>query len=135
MEILSQVPHYTWVGVYLLDGDELVLGPWRGPEATEHTRIRIGEGICGLAARTAKTVNVADVNEDPRYLACFASTRSELVVPIFDRDGGVAGEIDIDSDTRGAFTQADESVIERVARLLTPFFDEREVAKKWAGVN
>lgn len=116
--ILNQVfPHYTWVGIYVLEGEELVLRAWTGPEATEHVRIPIGMGICGLAARTGKTVNVPDVNADPRYLACFASTRSEIVVPIMDEDG-VYGEIDIDSDQPAAFTEDDERFLRAVARRL-----------------
>jgi putative methionine-R-sulfoxide reductase with GAF domain len=74
--------HYSWVGIYLVEGDDLVLGPWKGPEATEHVRIPIGQGICGAAAASGQTEVVDDVNADPRYLACFPSTRSEIVVPI-----------------------------------------------------
>jgi GAF domain-containing protein len=136
VDVLTQVAHYNWVGIYLLDGDTLVLGPFRGAE-TEHVRIPIGQGICGLAARTAATVNVPDVNQDSRYLACFLSTRSELVVPIFDPDGKVVGEIDNDSDTVNAFTQVDESVVERIARLLTPFFaaTPEAASERFIGTN
>lgn len=136
VDSLAQVAHYNWVGIYLLDGDTLVLGPFRGAE-TEHVRIPIGQGICGLAARTAQTVNVPDVNNDSRYLACFLNTRSELVVPIFDPHGKVVGEIDIDSDTKNAFTQVDESVVERVARLLTPFFaaTPETASERFLGTN
>ena len=114
----DRFPHYSWVGVYLVDGDELVLGPWRGPQATEHTRIPIGQGICGAAAATGRTEVVDDVNADDRYLACFVSTRSEIVVPItyWDR---VVGEIDIDSDTPAAFGAADRAFLERVATLVS----------------
>ncbi|HVL88322.1 MAG TPA: GAF domain-containing protein [Candidatus Thermoplasmatota archaeon] len=110
-------PHYNWVGVYMVEGQELVLSGWDGPQATEHTRIPIGQGICGLAARTGKTVNVPDVNADPGYLACFLSTRSELVVPIF-LDGKVVGEIDVDSDRPGAFGPDDEAFVAEFAKLL-----------------
>jgi L-methionine (R)-S-oxide reductase len=109
---------FNWVGVYWVEGQELVLKSWVGPEATEHVRIPIGMGICGLAARTGSTVNVGDVNADPRYLACFANTRSELVVPIKAANGKVLGEIDIDSDTKGEFPPADVALVERVAQLI-----------------
>ena len=59
--------HYSWVGIYVVEGDDLVLGPWKGPEATEHVRIPVGEGICGAAAATGETEVVGDVNADPRY--------------------------------------------------------------------
>ena len=94
--------HYSWVGIYLVEGDDLVLGPWKGPQATEHVRIPIGQGICGAAAASGETEIVDDVNTDERYLACFVSTRSEIVVPIA-YEGRVVGEIDIDSDVPGAF--------------------------------
>jgi L-methionine (R)-S-oxide reductase len=110
--------HYSWVGIYLVEGDELVLGPWKGPEATEHVRIPIGQGICGAAAATGVTEIVDDVNADERYLACFPSTRSEIVVPI-SYEGRVVGEIDIDSDRPAAFRQDDQEFLERVARLVS----------------
>jgi GAF domain-containing protein len=114
----AEVPHFHWVGVYMIeDGDTLVLKAWDGPAATEHVRIPIGQGICGLAAREARTVVVDDVNKDPRYLACFLQTRSEIVVPVFS-EGRVVGEIDIDSDRPAAFTEADRTLLESVADLL-----------------
>ncbi len=115
----DRVEHYSWVGIYLVDGDDLVLGPWRGPQATEHVRIPVGQGVCGAAAASGETEVVDDVNADPRYLACFPSTRSEIVVPIA-RDGRVVGEIDIDSDRPAAFGAADRELLERVAGLIAP---------------
>jgi GAF domain-containing protein len=111
--------HYSWVGIYLVEGGELALGPWRGPEATEHVRIPVGQGICGAAAASGRTEIVDDVNADPRYLACFPSTRSEIVVPIAFQ-GHVVGEIDIDSDEPAAFGEADRAFLERVATLISP---------------
>lgn len=113
----GNIAHYNWVGVYMLEGDELVLKAWDGPEATQHTRIPIGKGICGLAAREKRTVIVGNVTADPRYLACFPYTQSEIVVPIF-KDSTVIGEIDIDSDTLNAFAEKDREFLERVAALL-----------------
>jgi L-methionine (R)-S-oxide reductase len=111
--------HYSWVGIYLVEGDELVLGPWKGPQATEHVRIPIGQGICGAAAESGQTELVDDVNADERYLACFPSTRSEIVVPIA-YEGRVVGEIDIDSDRPAAFDAEDREFLERVALLISP---------------
>jgi GAF domain-containing protein len=116
----EQVEHHSWVGIYLVDGDELVLGPWRGPEATEHVRIPVGEGVCGAAAASGATEIVDDVNADPRYLACFPSTRSEIVVPIF-HEGRVVGEIDIDSDRPAAFGEDDREALERIALQIGPY--------------
>jgi putative methionine-R-sulfoxide reductase with GAF domain len=111
--------HYSWVGIYLVEADDLVLGPWKGPHATEHVRIPVGQGVCGAAAASGETEIVDDVNADERYLACFPSTRSEIVVPIV-YDGQVVGEIDIDSDTPAAFGQEDKTLLERVAILISP---------------
>lgn len=113
----DRVEHYSWVGIYVVEGDDLVLGPWRGPQATEHVRIPVGQGVCGAAAASGETEVVDDVSADPRYLACFPSTRSEIVVPIA-RDGRVVGEIDIDSDRPAAFGEADRELLERVAGLI-----------------
>ena len=93
------IPHYTWVGIYLIDGDELVLGPFLG-KPSPHTRIPLGRGICGAAATEKATIIVDDVNADPRYLACSIETKSEIVVPIMN-GAEVLGEIDIDSDQPG----------------------------------
>jgi L-methionine (R)-S-oxide reductase len=111
-----QVPHYTWVGIYLLEGDELVLGPYLG-KPSPHTRIPLGRGICGAAATEKATIIVDDVNADPRYLACSIETKSEIVVPIMQGDT-VVGEIDIDSDQPAAFGEDDRMLLEEVAALL-----------------
>lgn len=106
-------PHFTWTGIYLLEGDTLVLHNQVGAP-TPHERIPLGKGICGLAAREDRTVVVADVTRDPRFLACSLSTRSEIVVPI-RREGMVRGEIDVDSDTPDAFGDGDRRLLEAVA--------------------
>jgi len=105
---------YSWVGIYIVHGDTLVLGPWQGKQATEHIQIPIGSGVCGSAAKSGKTDLVSDVNKDDRYLACFVSTRSEIVVPI-KKKGKVIGEIDIDSDVPNAFNNKDVIFLEKIA--------------------
>ncbi|HXG55538.1 MAG TPA: GAF domain-containing protein [Vicinamibacterales bacterium] len=112
----DRIVDYTWVGIYLVDGDELVLGPFRG-KPSPHTRIPLGRGICGAAATEKATIIVDDVNADPRYLACSIETKSEIVVPIMDGDR-VLGEIDIDGDRIAAFTSDDRELLERVAGLI-----------------
>ncbi len=112
----EQMPDYSWVGIYTLQGDELMLGPYRG-KPSPHTRIPLNQGICGAAASTKETIIVDDVDADPRYLACSLETRSEIVVPIV-RGADVLGEIDIDSDKKAAFGSADRELLEAVAALL-----------------
>ena len=111
----SSVPTYTWVGIYAVEGNDLVLDAWSGPSATEHTRIPIGKGVCGFAAKAGRTEIVSDVAKDPRYLQCFLSTKAEIVVPILNQ-GKVVGEIDIDSDQLDAFSSVDKEFLEAVAR-------------------
>lgn len=111
----SDVPSYSWVGIYVVEGSDLVLDSWSGPSATDHTRIPVGKGVCGFAAKAGKTEIVSDVSKDPRYLQCFLSTKSEIVVPITS-GGKVVGEIDIDSDHLDAFTSVDREFLEAVAR-------------------
>jgi L-methionine (R)-S-oxide reductase len=115
-DLKAQLPHYTWVGIYLLEGQELVLGPFLG-KPSPHTRIPLNRGICGAAASQQQTIIVDDVNRDPRYLACSLETKSEIVVPIM-RDGQVLGEIDIDSDRPAAFGADDQNLLETVALAL-----------------
>jgi len=111
---------YSWVGIYILRDDMLVLGPWRGEQATEHTEIPVGRGVCGSAAKSGKTEIVPDVSVDKRYLSCFVSTKSEIVVPI-KKDDLVVGEIDIDSDAIDAFSKKDAVFLERIASILSAF--------------
>ena len=114
----DRIPDYTWVGIYLMEGNELVLGPYRG-KPSPHTRIPLGRGICGAAATEKQTIIVDDVNADPRYLACSIETKSEIVVPIM-HGSRVLGEIDIDSDRHAAFGGDDRQLLERVAAFLAP---------------
>lgn len=109
---------YSWVGIYIVKGNDLILGSWRGEHATEHTKIPIGKGICGSAAQSGKTELIPDVNKDNRYLACFVSTRSEIVVPI-KKNNGIVGEIDIDSDIPNAFDKQDALFLEKIADMLS----------------
>jgi GAF domain-containing protein len=122
VEILkARVPDYTWVGIYELFGNELVLGPFAG-KPSPHTHIPLGRGICGAAATEKATIIVDDVHSDARYLACSVDTKSEIVVPIM-RGGDVLGEIDIDSDRPSTFGPDDKRMLEAVAMVL---------AEKWA---
>jgi GAF domain-containing protein len=98
--------HFDWVGIYLLQENDLVLEAYAGDEETEHVRIPIGQGICGSAAKEAATIVAPDVSKDAGYLMCFPSTRSEIVVPIKGLNH-VLGEIDIDGSRFAAFNWKD----------------------------
>ena len=110
-------PSWDWSGIYLLVGDTLVLGPATAP--ADHSRIGIGEGVCGTAVAEDKNQLVEDVREVDNYLACSIHTRSEIVVLIRD-NGRIVGQFDIDSDTVGAFTAEDERLLDELADLVAP---------------
>jgi GAF domain-containing protein len=109
-------PLWDWSGIYLLVGDTLVLGPRTAP--ADHSRIAIGEGVCGTAVSEDRNQVVEDVREVENYLACSIHTRSELVVLIRD-SGKIVGEFDIDSDTVGAFGHEDEALLEEMGTLVS----------------
>jgi len=112
---------YDWVGIYLLEGGVLVLHDYIGEE-TEHTRIAVGDGVCGTAVAEDRNLNIADVNAIENYIACSIGTRSEIVVLIRRADGTIAGQLDLDSDTPAAFGEKDEAELEIVARWLGGLF-------------
>ena len=109
-------PLWDWSGIYLLVGDTLVLGPRTAP--ADHSRIGIGEGVCGTAVSENRNQVVEDVRKIENYLACSIHTRSELVVLIRDSDK-IVGEFDIDSDTVGAFTREDEALLDEMGLLIS----------------
>ena len=113
-------PLWDWTGIYLLVDGTLVIGPFAGSETEpEHSRIEVGEGVCGTAVAEDRNQIIEDVRELDNYLACSLSTRSELVVLI--REGGeIVGQFDVDSDERGAFTAQDASLLDELAELIAP---------------
>lgn len=118
MEILHRAhPAFSWTGIYLTEGDALVLSTFQGPP-TPHHRIRIGiEGICGDVASRGESEVIPDVSRDPRYLMCSIEVKSELVVPI-RRGGEILGVIDIDSNELDAFSEEDRREVESIADLV-----------------
>lgn len=110
---------FHWVGVYLLKGDELHVGPYTGPE-TDHLRIPVGRGVCGTAVAENKNQLVDDVSTLGNYLACNLDTRSEIVVLVRNDSGGIIGQIDIDSTRIKAFGPDDEWFLDQVGRIIAP---------------
>ena len=107
---------FFWVGFYRVQGDELVLGPFQGPVAC--TRIARGRGVCGTAWQEDRTLVVPDVDAFPGHIACSSLSRSEIVVPLHDREGRVWGVLDIDSDRPAAFDETDATWLEELCMLL-----------------
>lgn len=118
----DRVRRYTWIGFYRLNGDRLELGPHTDPDHPPHpAAVPPHAGPRGLAAASGATVLVPDLRRDPRWLACPASARAEIVVPI--QDGGfVRGEIDVDSKRVNGFNRDDRRFLETLAERLLPLF-------------
>jgi L-methionine (R)-S-oxide reductase len=112
--------NYNWVGIYLIEGDTLVLHNYIG-KPTDHTHIPIGKGVCGVAVAEKANQIVGDVTKLDNYLACSVETRAEIVV-LIRRGPDILGQIDIDSDLQNAFTEEDEALLNRVADLLSRRF-------------
>jgi GAF domain-containing protein len=115
----KKIGYYNWAGFYLADGNnKLKVGPYIG-EKTEHVEIEFGQGICGQAASTEKTFVIADVSKEDNYLSCSPKTKSEIVVPLFHKNGKIAGEIDIDSHEVNPFDEKDSELLEDICQLIT----------------
>ncbi len=113
---LKEAFGFLWVGFYLVREGQLVLGPFQGPVAC--TRIEFGQGVCGNAYSSRKTLIVPNVNEFPGHIACITRSLSEIVVPMFNDDGSVFGVLDVDSERIDDFTDVDSRALEAIVRLI-----------------
>ncbi|WP_434608702.1 GAF domain-containing protein [Bacillus paranthracis] len=114
--LLSQfLDRVNWVGFYVTEGNQLVLGPFQGMPAC--VRIPFGRGVCGVAAETKTTQLVADVHQFPGHIACDSASNSEIVVPII-KDGNVIGVLDIDSPEKNRFDEVDQRYLEKFVETL-----------------
>ncbi|PFT98486.1 GAF domain-containing protein [Bacillus thuringiensis] len=105
----------NWVGFYVTEGNQLVLGPFQGMPAC--VRIPFGRGVCGVAAETKTTQLVADVHQFPGHIACDSASNSEIVVPIV-KEGAVIGVLDIDSPEKNRFDEVDQCYLEKFVETL-----------------
>jgi GAF domain-containing protein len=114
--------HYFWTGFYLVDKEshvQLVIGPYQGTLGC--LRIDFGKGVCGAAAARGETLIVADVAAFPDHIACDSRSRSEIVVPVRDRDGSLIAVLDVDSTEPGAFSDVDARGLEAIVRRVFAF--------------
>ncbi len=117
--VLHEAFGFWWTGFYLVQGRELVLGPFQGPVAC--TRIPFGRGVCGTAWQQGKTVVVPDVEEFPGHIACSSASRSEIVVPVI-KGKDIVAVLDIDSRELATFDGRDAAGLEAIVALLSPLF-------------
>lgn len=108
----------NWVGFYLADGDELVLGPFQGMPAC--VRIPFGKGVCGTSAQSQRTLRIDDVHSFPGHIACDAASNSEIVIPLIKEDR-VLGVLDIDSPLHKRFNDDDQALLESFCRVLVSY--------------
>ena len=121
-EVHHRHPLSDWTGFYRVVAPELLkIGPYQGGHGC--LVIPFSRGVCGACARSGKVLNVPDVDAFPDHIACASSTRSELVLPVWNGAGRLLGVLDIDSDTPAAFTKADEDWL---VPLLAEVFERAE---------
>jgi len=122
-ELHHAFDHFDWTGFYrAVDDDLLVVGPYQGGHGCQ--RIEFGRGVCGVAAAEKRTIVVDDVDEFPGHIACDASSRSEVVVPVMRSDGSVLAVLDVDSNREAAFDAADVEGLEELCRRLGKRYGE-----------
>ena len=114
--LLHETMGWWWTGFYLVKDGELQLGPFQGPIACY--RIKRGRGVCGTAWAENRTIVVPDVEQFPGHIACSSLSRSEIVVPLHNRDGEVTGVLDIDSKDLATFDETDARWLEEIARII-----------------
>ena len=120
--VYNALPDINWLGIYVMRGEELVLGPFQGNPAC--VRIPIGQGVCGAAARDRKTMRVADVHEFDGHIVCDPASRSEVVVPLV-AGGRLLGVLDIDSPLPARFSEQDQRGVESLCDVFIKSIGDR----------
>lgn len=108
--------NFFWVGFYLVEENQLVLGPFQGPVAC--SRIAFGKGVCGTAWQKQETIIVDNVEQFPGHIACSSLSKSEIVIPIFDSKKHIIAVLDVDSDTYNSFDTDDEKYLKQLLQLI-----------------
>ncbi|WP_026996726.1 GAF domain-containing protein [Flectobacillus major] len=114
--VLREAFGFFWVGFYLKKENQLVLGPFQGPIAC--TRINFNKGVCGHCYTTQQTIIVPDVEAFPGHIACSSASKSEIVLPVFDKNGQVSMVLDVDSDQLNDFSDIDAQGLEKIIGIL-----------------
>ena len=109
-------PHFFWTGFYRMCGDVLIVGPYIGTVGC--LQIELGRGVCGTSAAKRETLIVPDVTKFPGHIACDPNSKSEIVVPVFNRDKHLIAVLDVDSDQLDAFDEEDRAGLEKIVALF-----------------
>ena len=125
--LYNAISDINWLGIYVLRGDELVLGPFQGKPAC--VRLPLGGGVCGNAAKNQKTLRIEDVREFDGHIACDSASRSEIVVPLIS-SGTLLGVLDVDSPGIGRFSEVDQSGIEKLCTTFVEQLGLREMDRR-----
>ncbi len=115
--MIHQTFGFWWTGFYRVIGNELVLAPFQGPMAC--TRIAYGKGVCGTAWQRGESIVVEDVEQFPGHIACSSLSRSEIVVPVKNKDNDIVAVLDIDSEHLATFDEVDRLYLEKITLLLS----------------
>jgi len=122
-ELVRRLGNYRWVGVYDVGLENVSIVAWSGPSAPEHPTFPVSEGLTAAAIREKRTIVVGDVRNDPRYLTAFASTLSEIIVPVFaPGETRVIGTLDVESEQVHAFSARDQQMIEQCTEAALPLW-------------
>jgi L-methionine (R)-S-oxide reductase len=111
-----KMEYYFWTGFYLLDREELIVGPYQGPVAC--IKLKKGTGVCWAGINTGEAVVVPDVHRFPGHIACDSRSNSEIVLPLMDQDGRIVGVLDVDSRDRDSFDEVDAEELEQIMSLI-----------------
>jgi L-methionine (R)-S-oxide reductase len=125
--LYNAISDINWLGIYVLRGDELVLGPFQGKPAC--VRLALGRGVCGNAAKNQQTLRIEDVHEFDGHIACDSASRSEIVVPLIS-SGTLLGVLDVDSPHIGRFSEVDQSGIEKLCTTFVEQLGLREMDRR-----
>jgi putative methionine-R-sulfoxide reductase with GAF domain len=121
--LIRKLGDYRWVGIYDVGAEIVSLIAWDGPGAPENPSFPVNQGLTGAAIAQKRAVVVGDVRNDPRYLAAFGSTLSEMIVPVLSPEGDrVMGTVDVESERAGAFSARDQQMIEQCAQAALPLW-------------
>lgn len=125
--LFAEIPHINWLGIYVLRGNELVLGPFQGNPAC--VRIPLGQGVCGTAAQRMESILVENVDDFDGHISCDPASVSEVVVPLVSA-GKVIGVLDVDSPEKGRFTADDQHGLELVCERFVQLLEKRRTDLK-----